>query len=426
MSEDNLYDEPNEVLFRPSYSATWLFCEAALLDGRFYPDSAGIEAAVGTVFHDVMKEWLTTGEEPRYRLGHIAEVWKQDADREKDKPFLVEIDEDMFYYGQQCVEFAGRFRGRRLVERRVDISHITPIPDQSGTLDLGFLRPRRLVIVDWKYGTGVKVFAEWNTQELLYVSGIFKEFDHKYHFEKIELWIAQPRLKHWDKFEITRQELLDWMKWAKERAAAAWKKKNKTYTVGVKQCTWCKRREDCRAKLVHLERMADEDFERFVEPITAKEAKEVEVFTPPRQMETVVQRLSIEEKVKILQYRGLFEKWFRMIYESVLEAGIDGADLGDFYVTEGRSYRHWKNRQNLIRKVTLLGIPEHELYEKPELLSPNKMAKVLRNYGLRGQALEDYIDLFVDRPPGKPTLVRRGEDDRAELDDYSDVFQSED
>jgi hypothetical protein len=425
VSEDNLYDEPNEVLFRPSYSATFLHCEAALLDGRFYPDSSGIEAAIGTVFHDLMQEWLITGKEPAHRLGTIAEVWKQDADRIKDKPFLVEVDSEMFFYGQQCLDFAGRFRGERFVERRVDISHITPIPDQSGTLDLAFLRPRRAVIVDWKYGTGVKVFAEWNTQELLYLDGIFEEFDWKYNFQKMELWIAQPRLKHWDKFTITRKELLEWREWARARMKAAWKRKNRTYTPGIKQCTWCKRRDDCRAKLVHLERIADEDFDRFTQPISAKEAKEVEVFTPPRSMETTIQRLSTEELAKIFEFWPLFDKWFRKIGQVLLERGIDGEDLAEFYVAEGRSNRHWKNELEIVKKVKLLGVPEHELYNR-KLISPNQMEKLLRDYGMRGKALEGYIALFTDRAPGKPTLVRKGEDERAAIDDYSDVFEASD
>lgn len=426
MSEDNLYDEPNEVLFRPSYSATFLFCEAALLDGRFYPDSAGIEAAIGTVFHDIMKEWLTTCEEPRYRLGHVAEVWKQDADRTKDKPFLVEIDEDMFYHGQRCLDYVRRLRGERFVERRVDISHLTPIPKQSGTLDLGFLRRGRAVTVDWKYGTGVKVFASWNTQQLLYLAGIFKEFDHIYHFRKMELHIVQPRLDHFEKFEITRDEFLDWCKWAKERMAAAWRRKGRTYTVGTKQCTWCKRRDDCPAKLVQLERLVDEDFDRFAEPITMKEAREVEVFVPPPSMETTVARLTLEQKVQLYQYRGLFEKWFRMLGENLLEAGIDGAELGDYYIGQGRSNRKWKNPKDLIEKVTLLGVPEAEIHEKPEILSPAKLTKVLREYGMRGKPLEDYLALFTTKAPGKPTLLRKGEDDRGAIDDYSDIFGTED
>lgn len=423
MSEDNLYDEPNEVLFRPSYSATFLFCEAALLDGRFYPDSAGIEAAIGTVFHDIMHEWIRDELEPRYRLGHVAEVWKQDADRTKDKPFLVQIDEDMFYHGERCLEYVKKFKGVRYVERRVDISHLTPIPKQSGTLDLGFVRPGRAITVDWKYGTGVKVYAEWNTQQLLYLAGLFQEFDHKYHFQNMEVHVAQPRLNHFEKFEITRAEFLDWMEWAKAKMAAAWKRKNRTYTVGTKQCTWCKRREDCRAKLAHLEKMVDEDFDRMIEPVTAKEAREVEVFVPPKSMSTSVMRLSLEEKIKLYQYRGLFEKWFKMLGESILAAGLDGEDLFDWYITEGRSNRGWKSQRDLIEKVALLGIPKDELFEPPKLLSPAKLEKVLRSYGMRGKPLEEYLALFTRRAPGKPTLVRRGADDRDAIDTYDDVFE---
>lgn len=423
MSEDNLTEEPAQVLFRPSYSATWLNCEAALLDGRFYPDSAGIEAAIGTVFHDIMNEWLVSGSKPYYRLGTVAEVWKQDANRETDKPFLVEIDEDMFYYGAQCVRYIRNFPGRRLVECRVDISHITPIPNQSGTLDVGFLSDSRAIIVDWKYGTGVKVFAEWNTQELLYLSGVFEEWDWLYGFEEFELHIAQPRLKHWDKFTLNRQQLLDWMEWAKERARASWNRKGRTYTVGTKQCTWCKRRDDCRAKLVALEALVDETIEVIEQPISPKKAQAVEVFTPPPSMETTILRLSPKELEGIYQYRKIFETWFRRIGERLLELGLENQDsLSDYYVTEGRSNRRWKSERELIEKVTLLGVPKPELYEPGSLKSPAQVEKLLRNYGLRGKALEEYMKLFVDRPPGKPTLVRRGEDERAALDDYSDVI----
>lgn len=419
MSEDNLTEEAPTVLFRPSYSATFLNCEAALLDGRFYLDSAGIEAAVGTVFHNIMDEWLKTGRKPYYRLGEIAEIWRPDANRETDKPFLVEIDEDMFYFGQQCIDFIKQFKGKRYTERRVDISHLTPIPDQSGTLDLAFLsmKRRKAVIVDWKYGTGVKVFAEWNSQELLYLSGIFEEFDWIYDFQEFELWIAQPRLKHWDKFTLNRAQLLEWMEWAKIKMKHAWKRKGRTYTVGVKQCTWCKRRDDCRARLAALERIADESFEMVVTP---KEAKEIVPFAPPKSMETTILRLTTQELSEIYQYRKLFETWFRRIGERLLEAGLDGEDIGNYEVVKGRSFRHWKDEKKFVKKVLLLGVPKTEIYER-KIKSPNQMMKVLRDasVGMRGKALEEYVEQFVDRVPGKPTLVRKGEDEREAIDvDY--------
>lgn len=423
MSEDNLYEEARSVLFRPSYSATWLNCEAALLDGRFYPDAAGIDAAVGTVFHDVMHEWLRTNVRPYYRLGDVAEVWPQDANLKTDKPFLVPIDEDMFYHGQKIRRFLKRFKGadRALYEQRVDISHITPIPDQSGTADVIYLNWERLDIVDHKYGM-LRVNAEGNTQELLYADAAYEEWNYIYNFKTIGLHIAQPRLNHFDSWEISRDELLKWREGAIVRARNAWKRKGRTYTVGVKQCTWCKRRDDCRAKLAALADIADESF--MEEPISPKEAKAVTVFTPPKSMQTTVKRLSLPELIRLYQYRSMFETWFRRMGERILEAGIEGEDIGDYYVTEGRKYRHWKDRKLVEKKLSLIGVSEEEMFKRA-MISPNQMMKVLRSYGFMGKVLDDYIDLLVHRVPGKPTLVRKGHDDREALPDYTEEFDDE-
>lgn len=424
MSEDNLLEEDKTVLFRPSYSATWLNCEAALLDGRFYPDSAGIDAARGTVFHDVMHEWLLSKTKPYYRLGDIAEVWPQEIGKDT-KPFLIEIDEEMFYNGSKIRRFLKkRFPkyDRVLYEQKVDISHITPIPGQSGTADVIYLDWERIDIVDHKYGM-IRVMAEWNSQELLYADAAFEAWDLIYNFKTIGLHIAQPRLNHFDSWEITRDQLLEWRESAKVRARNAWKRKDRKYTVGIKQCQWCKRRDDCRAKLVALEQVADESADQSFE-VYPKEAKEVTVFTPPRSMETTIQRLSIEELIKLYHWRTIFETWFRRIGERILEAGIDdpSLDLGEFYVTEGRKFRHWKSPKKLVETLKLIGVSEQDMFEPGKLFSPNKMMKVLREHGFRGKTLDEYLELHVDRIPGKPTLAKKGQDDREALPDYTDGF----
>jgi hypothetical protein len=423
LSEDNLYEEEKTVLFRPSYSATWLNCEAALLDGRYYPDSAGIDAARGTVFHDVIAEWLRLGRRPYYRKGQIAEVWPQEID-DKTEPFLIEIDQDMFHYGKQCVEYLKEIPGTRYIEQKIDISHITPIKNQSGTGDVIICDWGFLNIGDHKYGTGVKVFAKDNSQLLLYASGAFEEWDWIYHFDRIGMHILQPRLNHFDYWEISREELLKWNEWAKEKAKASMRRKGRTYTVGVKQCTWCKRRDDCRAKLVALEAIADESFEAY-EPITAKEAKAVTVFTPPKSMATTVQRLSTGELAELYKYRKLFETWFRRIGEVLLERGLEGEDIGEYYITKGRVNRHWKKEKEIIEKLLLIGVPQKELFTPGKLKSPAQMEKILRSYGFRGKTGKEYVNLHIDMPPGKPTLVRKGEDDRAEIPDYTEGFESE-
>jgi hypothetical protein len=228
-------------------------------------------------------------------------------------------------------------------------------------------------------------------------------------------------LNHFDSFEITREQLLEWRETAKVKARNAWKRKNRTYTVGVKQCTWCKRRDDCRAKLVALEQVADEIADQSF-TVTPEEAKAVTVFTPPRSMETTVLRLSLEEKVALYRYRNMFETWFRRLGESILEAGIEGEDIGEFYVTEGRKFRHWKSPKKVAEKLSLLGISEEEMFGSRKLISPHQMEKVLRQYGFSGKVLEKYLEMHVDRIPGKPTLAKKGQDDREALPDFTEGF----
>lgn len=421
-SEDNLWEDGGAVaLFRPSYSPTWLNCEAALLDGRFYPDSAGIEAAVGTVFHDLMHEWLQTNKRPSYRLGHIAEVWQPDANRDEDEPFRVEINEDMFVFGQECLDYIKDLPGIRFFEQRVDISDITPIPGQGGTLDAGFVAPHILNIVDWKYGTGVKVFANGNTQLLLYAWGMFQRFDWMFDFQVIRLHIAQPRLEHWDVWEITRDQLIEFAEWAKARAYASWRRKNRTYTVGLKQCTWCRRRDDCRARAAHLEAIVDETFEVVPDPITTENAGQVMLpATLPLSMETTIARLSNAELSRILEWQKPIETWFKDIRKVLLQRAIEGEDVGNFYATEGRSNRHWARYERMVKKLSLLGIPEDEFYIRKRK-SPNQMEAVVRSLGFTKKLAEKFVNRYAGKAPGKPTLVHLT-DGRDPLDDPSEVF----
>src|SRR5712691_290831 len=114
---DQLWEEDQETIFRPSYSATWVGCSGSLLPSRNARDTAGWDAAQGTVFHWLMAEWQTYGR-PDDWLGKIFTVEKED----KSEVFEVECDEDMFTYGQDCLDHYDHIEGDRLVETRVDIS----------------------------------------------------------------------------------------------------------------------------------------------------------------------------------------------------------------------------------------------------------------------------------------------------------------
>ena len=77
---------------------------------------------------------------------------------------------------------------------KIDTSSCTT-KGQFGTVDATIAEPfGTLEVVDYKYGAGIVVEPEDNTQLLLYAIGAAHEFD--YNFEDVKLTIIQPRAPH--------------------------------------------------------------------------------------------------------------------------------------------------------------------------------------------------------------------------------------
>lgn len=416
MSEDALWEDQGSV-FRPSYSATWLNCLGALIPSQNASDNSGEEAAIGTVFHWLMAEWQTTGQRPDSWLGQVFPVEKED----KSEMFQVVCDEDMFYYGQQCLDRYAHLRGEMFIERRVDISSITPIPRQGGTADRFHCEFGYLDIIDWKYGRGVQVFAEWNTQELLYAWGVFVEFDPIYEFHTIRLHIAQPRFDHFDVWEIGYEELIEWAAWAKVRAHAAWVR-GADRTSSPKACQWCKVRLDCKALESVRQQLADLTFDAIEEPIT--EAQMKELIVPDMIAIEPAQQLSTDQLARILRYRKLMERWFNDIADELTTRSLHGEQVEGWKITEGRSRRRWKDEELAARKLSLLGLSEDEVFTR-KIVSPHQSESLLRKVGVGGRLMKAYLRLFVDRPPGKPTLVPVGDNRLAIPNLIDDTFEDE-
>lgn len=423
--EDSLWEDGHSI-FRPSYSATWLNCEDALISGLQKPDVAGRDAAVGTVFHSLMADWQRYGDQSR-RLNEVVHIFKQFGDI-TEEPWEIVIDDDMFIYGQDCLNYLEQFEPSiRLVEQRVDISDLTPIPDQGGTADNIFLSPGRLVVTDFKYGLGVQVFAEWNTQMLLYAWGAFTRYDWIFDFQTIEVHVLQPRLRHYDKFVITREQLIEWAAWAKERAAAAWKKnKNRTRTPSPKACLWCRVNTDCPALEALREEIADVSFDDALKPegVGATYTQDDLVNLPARpiikQLPDPV-KLTTEQLSYIYRHRRLMESWFGRIAGELISRGLDGEDLIVWNVVEGRTRRVWRDEMAIAAELEELGAEQDEIWIS-KLVSPNKAKPLFRRSGIRGKALDAHIAARVDRPPGQPTLAPSS-DARSALPDYSDSFE---
>lgn len=423
MSGDDLWEDQGSI-FRPSYSATWLNCLGALRPSLQARDNAGYDAAVGTVFHWLIAEYQQHGR-PNNWFGMVLEVDKEDG----SEVFNVTVDDDMFYYADECLERYSIIPGDRFFEVRVDISDLTPIPKQGGTADLVIISSGILNVIDWKYGLGVKVFAKDNSQCLCYAWGAFVRWDGENHFEIIRLHIAQPRLGHYDVWEIGREELIAWAAWAKIRARGAWERKADR-TPSPKACLWCKVQTDCAAlELVRQRLIIDtvndviDDPNFSMKPVTTTEMAAVVATGSPSHEPLDPVNLPTRQLARILGYKAMMNRWFRQIEATLIERAAAGDDLAGLWkLVESATKRTWRDEEDAESRFRLLGLGDDDIFYR-KMVSPAQIEKRLRAIGVRGKLGKAFVRTLAMKPPGKPTLAPTG-DARLQLSDYVDSFET--
>lgn len=198
-------------VFAPSAAHRWMQCPASLrasllakvasVDEDGTPlGGSSFFSVEGTAAHHLAEVWLNGGVCPDHLRG---QTFERDG-------IEVTFDDEMFVEVERYVDWCNDLgNGLRLVETKVFFGDLFPIPNQGGTCDfLHYLRrTATLTITDLKYGKGVRVFAEHNQQGLLYAIGAVNHLKNRYGpanvpLEKIVIRIAQPRLDHFDTWEI--------------------------------------------------------------------------------------------------------------------------------------------------------------------------------------------------------------------------------
>jgi len=184
--------------------------------------------------------------------------------------YIHVCDDEMADAVQVYVDAILREPGALLVEQRVDFSAAIGVPDQSGTADAIKLDYEAgiLGVHDLKYGRGVKVYAGYrddagvphpNEQLALYALGALHEHELSAEWSTVRMCIHQPRIDHFDEFEMTVAELRAWGQeaWAKAAEAMSVFKADGTpipggdldglLNPGEKQCRFCKAADTCPA-----------------------------------------------------------------------------------------------------------------------------------------------------------------------------------
>lgn len=368
------------ALLSASGASRWLNCTPSARLEEKKPNRSSIYADEGTLAHEYSDINI------QYRLGMITEkVFNSEIKKlQKHKLYSSEIDTETAKYIDTVMETYAEVIAKDkhaiiLVEQRLDFSHI--VEHGFGTGDIVIISNGVMYVIDLKYGKGVKVTADDNSQLKLYGVGALREFELSYDIHTVRLVIAQPRMDNWSTWDISAEDLNDWAEnFVKPKAKEAYKGEG-DQTPG-EWCKFCKVKNVCRA-------LAEKNLE------LAKYE-----FRDPHE-------LSVEELSEIYDKLDMYDDWSSSIKKYMLDEAIRGTKFNGFKLVEGRSNRKWLDEDKVIKKLSN-NFDEDE-YMNSKLKGIGDIEKLVGKVDFA----KDY-DAMVVKPQGAPALVPES-DKRPEL-----------
>lgn len=425
-----MIDETEELAHSergPSTAHRWRKCPGSVRLSRGLPNTAGIEAALGTVFHDFAADCLELGIDPQGFVGDHMEV-----EGFGDLKFDQEMADSMLN-GLDLVWAMADVPGSKLiVEERVDLRDWVG-ENEFGTTDAAIIDPLnwRLVVFDWKYGQGVPVQPYRNDQAMLYALGTWTSFARKMFFEALaerigweEAEIADSQGAPWEEdievvimieqprapggggtWTTTMGELLAEGERIR-RDAKLTEDPDAPFNPGTKQCQFClaAKFNRCKARAEFVLQTFGADFDDLDESVETSKPLPI----------PGTRSLTPEQRTQVLLNRKLIEKFLDDLHAEAMQDAAARRPVPGMKLVAGRNPpRKWKD--TFKAEVMLEHDFAHKAYVK-KILSP---AGVEDKIGKR-EYVRRYSRL-VDIGEAKPILVPE-DDKRDPLPDITSDF----
>lgn len=245
----------------PSGAVGWMRCNAKPYRELDFPDQGNESADEGTAAHYLLEQCLDQNVDAAHFNGLRIKV--EDGKTEFHTSGAFPVGPDMTREIQKVLDLArSEAEGATIYPEQVlPISQFTGEAGATGTCDMVIVRGNTIWIRDLKYGRGVQVFAEGNEQLLLYAGAAVDEFDALGEIEKIVMCIDQPRLNHFDKWELTLKEASDLLNSMKKTAVKILEAPEELEAVpGDKQCRFCKASATCKERTDYTLELITSDF----------------------------------------------------------------------------------------------------------------------------------------------------------------------
>lgn len=353
-----------------------------------------------------------------------------------------EVTRDMAGHVQRYVDFVRqKAEGKMLlVEQRVPIGHITGEEGAAGTADAIVIDAtnREIIVIDLKYGMGVKVEAEENEQAQMYALGAVEECEVLADIDHITMVIYQPRIadgvSEWrisradlERFaeraaagadtiraasaKAMREATLDPTRTSRETLLAhGWVEQeddagnivgwqppitaqtgdwNETYlSPSEKGCRFCKAKSSCpalRAELFEVMGAAPatpEDFAEFL-------VDEVTDQTGDNWLSVAMSKVD------------MIEGWCKAVRAEVERRLLKGGSVEGFKLVQGRQGpRKWVDEAKAEDLLKSFKLKVDEMYDK-SVISPTAAEKLLKENARRWSKVE----VLITRSDGKVSVA---------------------
>lgn len=377
-----------------SGSHRWMNCPGSVKASECFPSSSSVYADEGTLAHEAAEQLIQTGKVSAKHKKKINAFYDEHPELGGDADQMQKALEPYIEFVHEELQEARKTDpgATLLTEQRVDL---TPwIPEGFGTTDVAIIGGKTLHIIDLKYGKGVPVFAEGNSQLRLYALGTLDLLDTVYDIDTVKMTIYQPRIDNVSSDTITADKLKTWGEDEVKPAAELALTDDAPMKAGD-WCQFCPARKNCRARSEEYKSLEEYKKKAF---------------------------LSVEEIGQILgQIDGLV-KWAEDLKDGALTRALEGESFPGWKVVEGRSIRKYSGTEDeIVRQCEGAGF-DHALLYETKLLTVSAMEKMMGK-----KKFAEVLENYIEKPPGKPTLAPESDKRPAIVnctaaDDFADEF----